>query len=254
MFRLAIESEHVIYARDLQVPAALPASRNMACSAAGAGAAWPAPTPPSCSLPRRHRTLPLVCRRWWAVVCCPPLLRCVRAAATGAGFLLKLRSLSAFLLTRAAGHMQSAVLRIWPDLDDTLSAAQQQEVDTTTGALLAACAVAGCLTELRLSLGMPLCIGGWAAALRGLRQLHLSVYSPLVDGVEYSILLQGPLLGSKLEDLRLHGCPLLLPDTARLPSSLTALGLLGLQGMLPPQVSGAAVCKVYAGEPAEACG
>jgi hypothetical protein len=198
----------------------------------------------------------LVCRRWWAVVCSPSLLReiDVDIAACSVDFLLKLRSLSTFLLMRAAGHMTSACLSMWPAQYKRLSAVQRAEAETTLSAMLAACAAAGGLTELHLSLDTPLCVGGWAAALRGLRQLHIDVYADRVDGFEYSILLQAPLLGSKLEDLWLSGCPLTLTDSAGLPSSLTALGLLGLQGMLPPHVRGAAVCMVFDGEPAEACG
>lgn len=196
--------------------------------------------------------MPLVSKRWRDLTHSPALLRqlAIELRKTNALPAL-LRSLSAGLLRRAAGHVASLRLALdasctyQTGVATTPGTAVFEEVAPSAGAgaeaedglhavqaglacCLAACDAPGprSLSSLVLDLDyLPLCLADpWATgALRNLRQLSVRTFgAPLSVSAPLHTL-------DRLAELSLDGAPLALGEAARLPAGLTRLHLAGVQ-------------------------
>ncbi len=150
---------------------------------------------------RRHRGPALVCRSWAQLVCMPQLLASQALQFSGTG--RRLRLFAAWVAQRAAGHVSRLELAISSrageeDEDDE----NQEEAVATAAACAVACCAAGGLEHLELVAEEAwLRLGGWAATLRGLRQLEVTTW-----GMNY-LDMKAPLAGlTTLEDLYLCEC------------------------------------------------
>lgn len=185
----------------------------------------------------RHRALPLVCRRWAHLANAPELLRAVKVAwkthRLRDGHILQwLRSLCAWLVSRAAAHVQHLDLALC-DLSWTeWSEEQQAEAEQALESALAAC---GSLAELRLMTNLVHSAGAWVAPLHSLRRLHLTLMSEARDTPVWALHHL-----TALDQLELLGGRIRLQPGAGLPSSLTSLRLGGTRpGVLTQQVGSA---------------
>ncbi|EFN53920.1 hypothetical protein CHLNCDRAFT_136129 [Chlorella variabilis] len=185
-------------------------------------------------LVHRHRALPLVCRRWAHLANAPELLRAVKVAwkthRLRDGHILQwLRSLCAWLVSRAAAHVQHLDLALC-DLSWTeWSEEQQAEAEQALESALAAC---GSLAELRLMTNLVHSAGAWVAPLHSLRRLHLTLMSEARDTPVWALHHL-----TALDQLELLGGRIRLQPGAGLPSSLTSLRLGGTRpGVLTQQV------------------
>lgn len=166
---------------------------------------------------------PLVCRRWRQLVNSAPLLQLVEAEFSDVQ-LLQLRSFCEWVLLRAAHHVQRLGISL------RLSG---EESASLLAAAVAACGAAGSLVELRLKIFPPdgerFTCSSWMAALRSLRRLTVQV-----AGILHVAASLQPL--AALEDLKLKGVEVELPQAARLPVSLTRLFESCFEDSLPGQV------------------
>lgn len=167
----------------------------------------------------------LVSRRFYQLCCAPQLLCDVRAEADalkGAERALdKVRSLLPWL-QRHGAHACRLFLGLSPRYD----AAGRSAMGQLTVDCLSACSTAGQLQELELSWSTPVPHMAWLPAMRSLRRLDLwRSDAPVPPGIEHR---------TQLEYLNLR---IPLDPSARLPSSLTHLDLIGGRGM-PIQAGG----------------
>ncbi|PRW45204.1 adenylate cyclase regulatory [Chlorella sorokiniana] len=170
----------------------------------------------------RHAALPLVCSRLHSLLYSPRLLRHV-AIVHQPTSPQPLRSLLNWLAACCAGRMKNLDLHLGMDYLEEAEALTCSELAGQLLPVLAACGAAGGLesltvnadSEIRLS---ALVIGGWAAAMRGLKHLDLSWSGELRITTPLRSL-------ESLQSLRLRGAPLRLPTDAALPPSLGALSI-----------------------------
>ena len=117
--------------------------------------------------------LPFVCRRWAVAVNSPQLLRSIGLTMhfSATALLPRLRSLSEWLLIRAAPHVQELRLDLLGSIEDDSTV----EASTALAAALAACGASGLLSNLYLKVCWPLAASSWLAPLRrSLRHLDIS--------------------------------------------------------------------------------
>ena len=180
----------------------------------------------------------LACRSWHRLATAPSLLRSVQATAFG---MPDLRSLTAFLLSLAAGHAEELDIEYCSmpndedEDDDTVAAeaaAESAAAAAELAAALAVCGRAGQLSRVRLvTVDLPVTAGSWLLPLRAsLRRLQLGMQQPSEE--EHWMDVQTPLHAfTALEALHANTGDYgwLLPSCAdslvRLPRSLTALHL-----------------------------
>ena len=173
-----------------------------------------------------------MCRRWRQLVQSEPLLQTVTLSFDSFDspqHLPRLRSFCEWMLLRASQHVQQLSLSLGPARQE-----DAEESASLLAAAVAACGASGALAGLQLSItpAVPsFSCSSWVAALRSLRRLAINT--------EAAMTVPGSLLPlSALQELRLLGNNLQLPPAARLPASLTLLGLGFLSGdSLPIQVS-----------------
>lgn len=188
------------------------------------------PTPPHptpcCMAPCRHRSLALVSRRFWQLLCAPQLLHTLDVIISGSNdeqAMPRLRSLAHFIIQSAAGSVRRLQLGL-------VSCGGTDETAPECLALLAA-AAAACsgLHELELECRPTVTLSSWllplASSLRRLRT-EGETQTVVAGSLEFLTALQD------LELALLSGGPVIQPG-ARLPASLTRLALGGLPHLAP---------------------
>ena len=157
----------------------------------------------------------LVCKRFAALACSPPLLQHLQLPRVVG--LPALQSLAAWL-SRHGRHARMLEFDGW--------AGDGAAADSAVATCLAAVGAAGQLTKLQaVSSGAT----DWLAAMRSVRHLKLLSYT----GVHVSATIAGV---STLQSLTLGGNSVRSPDGVRLPTSITRLFVEdGRSGRMPPQ-------------------
>ncbi|KAL4422625.1 hypothetical protein ABPG75_008822 [Micractinium tetrahymenae] len=208
-------------------------------------------------LKERLRSLPRVCRRFAELCSAPQLLPGdVRVRMMPSGELERMRSLAEWLVRRGAGavrrlqlHLTLCMrdsdadgLNIFPSTDD----ADQLEVLAEALQAVAFCAARGSLQDLDLELEFLPAFrlsAATAAALSALRRLQLRVVGSVPGSEDGMLAVVGPLhTMTALQELSLHGEPLVFKPALRFPPALTKLSLSSEDedptGGVPQQLSG----------------
>ncbi|KAL4440533.1 hypothetical protein ABPG75_003534 [Micractinium tetrahymenae] len=169
-------------------------------------------------LEERHKSAPLVCRRWEHLCnSAPQLLRCIGFSVPGSEHgARRLSGFCAWLLQHGVGRVQRLSFEVWLP-EDTAPAAVVQQLSMPLVAAVSACGAAGSLRALRLH-GLLAQPSMWVHAMRSLQQLDLSVKGMLEE--EWH---PAPSALASLGELSLRGVG--VTAQAPLPASLTKLHL-----------------------------
>lgn len=180
----------------------------------------------------RHRSLPLVSRRCWQLLCTPQLLQTLDVSNSGSSEPMpRLRSLAHFLLQRGMGSVRQ--LRL--DLGNQVGADDDSAAECLA---LVTCAAAACsgLEQLEVSMPPTATLSTWLLPLgRSLRRLKTGTATCTVVAGCLSFM-------TALQELELGQCSdyVAFQDDASLPTSLTrlALGNGSAFERMPAQVGG----------------